>query len=128
MIDMIKKLRQIAITGKGTKQEIQTLTKQATAELLTTAENINREWSTEPLPEEKPFRIQNGTKKPIMANNMVDMFEGATNRMHTTHDRKEFVNMRNGALYYIQALNQLALEKIGEITIPEYNWRCTLEL
>lgn len=72
------------------------------------------------------FKIQSGTKKNILANNNCDMLEGCLNRMHVTDDSEEFRQMARSAQYYIHANTQLALERIGVITIPEWTWDCPL--
>lgn len=72
------------------------------------------------------FKIQSGTKKDIMANNNCDMLEGCLNRMHVTDEEKEFIQIAKSAQYYIHANTQLALERIGVITVPEWTWECPL--
>lgn len=129
MNTMAKKLMVIAIIGKGTETEINELEKQAKSKILETAKGINADWyAATTIRETGPIRIQKGTIKRNMAENETDMLEGAMNRMHITDDKDEFTAMLNGALYHIHALSQLALDKIGTITIPEFEWRCNLKL
>lgn len=103
----IAKLKFIAITGKGTEQEIKEMTDAANTATLELAKNINSEWfaaiNTNDI---KPFRIQSGTNKRNMAENKADMLNGALNRMHVTDNKTEFDKMLHSALYHINALSQ----------------------
>lgn len=126
-----KKLMTIAITGENADEELVRKTQNDTdANIKELAEILGKGWAdTVPQkPVENSFKIQSGSVHRIIAEEKKDMLIGCINRMCTTDNSEEFKNMVNSAYHCVNALTQLALEKIGVITIPEFKWECKLNL
>ena len=123
------RLMAVAITGKGAGEaEIRRMEADAMGKVMETAEALHPDWAADIKTNTQEYRIQSGSIRRALAENERDGFTGAYNRMHLTGSRQEFVKMAEGTLYHIHGLAQLALERIGAVSIPEYVWDGKIDL
>lgn len=121
----------IAITGENADEELVRKTQNDTdTNIKELTEILGKGWSDKVSqnPVESSFKIQAGREHHLIAEEQKDMLKGCINRMCIMDNSEEFKKMVNSAYHCVNALTQLALEKIGVITIPEFKWECKLNL
>lgn len=121
-----KKLMATAILGYKflkTEEEIRETEKECRTLIVNLANELHPDWTKHITLHEPTYKLQAGTNKHRSAENHKDILQGCINRMHVTHEQKEFERCTQSAIHHIHALTQLALDRVGAIKLAEYDWR-----